>query len=131
MRRTWSKSLGLSVRILCAAAFLCFGIASQAISDERSLSPEEVAAYMLPDGTLPSLCITIPGTDGEGKIVKLGFETIGVGKTVAFVVPDVPLTDTFALTKSRTRPANVPALRHLLYPPGSGPRAPPLTGSLT
>lgn len=127
MRRRLIARVGLVVRVLSAFAFafLCFASTSQSFGDQRELSASEVAAYLLPDGSLPSLCVTIPGSSGQGKIVKLASDTLGLCKVVAFSLPAAPVITAHAAGKGSPVSGQDHPLRHLLYPPGSGPRAPP------
>ncbi len=83
---------------------------------------------MLPDGSLPSLCVTIPDGSGQGKIVKLGADSFGLHHHD--VILPVPAATAGRASGHRFRTARsriADALRHLLYPPGAGPRAPPFS----
>jgi hypothetical protein len=53
-----------SLCILCAFAFLLLGLVHRPpVADAAPIPPGEVAAYLLPDGTLPVLCL--PSTEGK------------------------------------------------------------------
>ncbi len=70
--------VGIVTRLFCAIALLSLSLVAPAEANSRALSSEEVAAFMLPDGSLPSLCVTIPDGSGQGKIVKLGADSFGL-----------------------------------------------------
>jgi hypothetical protein len=114
-------------RLLCVFAVLSFGFSSNASAGARQISPLELAAYMLPDGSVPVLCVTIPGGAGSGKLVKLHADTLAVQQPAALPAPQLGAG---LLVRSSFARWVVPAtasLHHRLYPPGSGPRAPPAT----
>ena len=118
--------LGIVTRFFCAIALLSLALSAPAEANSRALSSEEVAAYMLPDGSLPSLCVTIPDGSGQGKIVKLGADSLGLHHhDVILPVPAATAGARLVIVSERLDPASPDALRHLLYPPGAGPRAPP------
>lgn len=56
----------LGLRILCAVAFLLLGFAHKPpVVDASPIPASEIADYILPDGTLPVLCL--PSEDGTAK----------------------------------------------------------------
>lgn len=126
MLRRLSAGMGFLARIACAVALASLAFHLPAEARTRALSTVELVSYTLPDGSLPPLCVTVPDGSGQGKIVKLGSDTLGlVQKHVLpssggawqgarIMLPGVLLPE-----------GAVRTLRHLLYPPGSGPRAPP------
>lgn len=117
----------LFARILCAAAVVSIGFFAEASGSQREISAAEIAAYMLPDGTLPVLCVTIPDGNGQGKIVKLSPDTLGLHHNVALPVPGPSFEALLVTGADALLPPKATPLRHLLYPPGSGPRAPPVS----
>ncbi len=122
-RATW---MGIATRVFCAIALLSLTLAAPAEASTRALSGDEIAHYMLPDGSLPSLCVTVPDGSGQGKIVKLGASTLGLHHhDVILPVPAEPAGPQLVIVSHEMAPARPDALRHLLYPPGAGPRAPP------
>ncbi|HZG27638.1 MAG TPA: hypothetical protein VE079_04175 [Ensifer sp.] len=113
-------------RIFCAVALLSLALSAPAEANSRALSSEEIAAFMLPDGSLPSLCVTIPDGSGQGKIVKLGADSLGLHHhDVMLPMPAEAAGARLVIVAEQLDPARPDALRHLLYPPGAGPRAPP------
>jgi hypothetical protein len=111
------------MRMLCAIALMFVGFAHQ----PPAYGAEGLAQYRLPDGTVPVLCVTYKGADGKqhskthapgceacriAAAVMLPEPPTDVSEVVAFVRPDVPVPDT-------------PSFHRQLYPPNTGPRAPP------
>ena len=118
--------LEIVTRFFCAIALLSMTLAAPTEANSRALSSEEIAIYMLPDGSLPSLCVTIPDGSGQGKIVKLGASTLGLHHhDVMLPVPAETAGARVLVLSERLDPPTPEAVRHLLYPPGAGPRAPP------
>jgi hypothetical protein len=118
--------LEIVTRFFCALAFLSMTLAAPAEANSRTLSSEDVAAYMLPDGSLPSLCVTMPDGSGQGKIVKLGADSLGLHHHhIILPVPAEAAGARLVIVSERLDLPKPDALRHLLYPPGAGPRAPP------
>ena len=115
------------VRILCAIALLCVGFAHKPVVVEAALAPSEIAAYTLPDGTLPVLCL--PGDDGDGKTKShdpgTGCEVCRLASSM--VVPQP--CDTIVLALCTAIEALLPirheAFHRQLFPPNTYPRGPP------
>ena len=127
--RTVTKLRSLATRILCALALVSFGFAAPgaASGNSRALSSTEIAAFMLPDGSLPSLCVTATDGSGKGIIVKLAGDTLGMHPLAELPSPMLDGGLVFRNGSERLALVRETPLRHLLYPPGSGPRAPPAT----
>ena len=119
------KNRGMLARLLCALSLVFLGFAQPASAGPRTLSPEELAAYVLPDGTIPSLCVTLADGSGKGVIVKLGVGTLGMHSVAALPVPFADGGAAVHFVSEHLIIAKEPPLRRLLYPPGAGPRAPP------
>ena len=64
--------LGIVTRFFCAIALLSLALSAPAEANSRALSTEEVAAYMLPDGSLPSLCVTFPMAPARARSSSWG-----------------------------------------------------------
>ena len=125
MRHSMVTLRDIAIRAFCAIGLVAFGFTATANGSTRELSAHEIASYVLPDGSLPSLCVTVPDGSGQGKIVKLSADTMGLNKAVAMPMPMGSDCAHVARLDETVRPKSSIQLRHLLYPPGSGPRAPP------
>ncbi|MDP2731991.1 MAG: hypothetical protein Q8O63_02600 [Hoeflea sp.] len=123
-RRTISGT-GL-VRMLCALSLLLVAFAHKplALDDAASvISSAELAAFVLPDGTLPDLCLT--GEDDPRHAAATHCEACRIAASVDLPSPlgGYVITRWFAAAELAVlhdaRPA-YPALR-----PGASPRGPP------
>jgi len=129
MRTVSSDIRQWTVRLLCALAVVFVGFGAQpAISNSDQLTPAELAQYRLPDGTLPIFCITYRDADGKahGEVHIPGCYLCQTAP--AALLPAAPVFDYGHLPFVFARlaaPLSV-AFHRRLYPPNSGPRAPPL-----
>ncbi|MBB2754816.1 UNVERIFIED_ORG: hypothetical protein GGI57_005552 [Rhizobium aethiopicum] len=118
-----------ALRILCAAALVFIAFAHQAPNAAAGRSgPAELAQYVLPDGTLPTLCVTVSDKSDQGQHDKThshGCEACRIGASILLPAPaDVagaPIPFAVAV-ELPIRPESFP---RRLFPPNSGPRAPP------
>ncbi|TAZ47085.1 hypothetical protein ELH75_31810 (plasmid) [Rhizobium leguminosarum] len=117
------------VRFVCALALLFVGFAHQT----ASLSANEVRAsdyteYVLPDGSLPTLCITVIDSSGKehGKIGHLNpCEACRIGASILLPQPADAGSVLMGFSVAAELPRRVEILHRQLYPPNTGPRAPP------
>jgi hypothetical protein len=122
-----------TVRMLCALALLFVGFAHRppALADRTA----DFSAYLLPDGTLPSLCITV--TDGGGKdpsdhhLHGQGCEACRISASVLLPAPSDVVGVHLAYQRPVQPPQRPEAFRRQIYPPNTGPRAPPSAPILT
>jgi hypothetical protein len=64
----WINRLQLAVRIICAVGLLTIGFAHGKPAQAREgLSPEELALYALPDGSVPVICTTDDPSDWQAE----------------------------------------------------------------
>ncbi len=129
MNSIWTR-LALTLRIICAVALVSIGFAENAQAGARNIPTAELAQYVLPDGTLPELCVTLDDGSGDGKIVRLGSDTLGAHHHDA-VLPPPHAGGPYVLPNAeRVFPPRHIDIRIALHPPGCGPRAPPSKPSL-
>ncbi|MBY5357670.1 hypothetical protein HFO94_29850 [Rhizobium leguminosarum] len=118
-----------AVRVVCALALLFVGFAHQVPAFAKdSFSPVALAQYVLPDGTLPTLCITVVDDSGKehGKIGHLSpCEACRIGATILLPQPGDETGMRIGFTVATELPRRVEILHRQLYPPNTGPRAPP------
>ena len=117
-----------AVRIMCALALLFVGFAHQFPAFAKdSLSPAALAEYVLPDGTLPTLCVTVDGTSKEhGKVGHLNpCEACRINASVLLPQPAdaTGVRIGFIVLVELSRRGEL--LHRQLYPPNTRPRAPP------
>jgi hypothetical protein len=112
------------LRVICVFALVMIGFAHRPVAaDPVKL---QFAAYILPDGTLPTLCLNEAPTQPEkGVLYNHGCEACRL--SAAILLPEPPSIAAQAAefaTVARTIERQY-ELELALYPPSSGPRAPP------
>jgi hypothetical protein len=116
------------VRMTCAIALLLVGFAHQAPSfAKNALAPAEFAEYVLPDGTLPVICVAgkAGGMHKHEKAQMHGCDACRIGASVLLPVPeDSGTKHIWPLTAARQVWDTEISPRRIL-PPNTGPRAPP------
>lgn len=122
------------MRILCTLALVFVGFAHQvpALAGDQ-LSSEELAQYVLPDGSLPTLCVTVTDDTGRGhgKIGHLtGCEACRISASVVLPTPADVVGAHIGFTVAVELPRRAEAFYRRLFPPNTRPRAPPPIQSL-
>lgn len=116
------------VRILCAVALLSVGFAhTPAVASAAELTTLELAQYRLPDGTLPVICVTERTPDGKehGKTFMPGCEACRISAAILLPTPSTDIFEHLAFVREDIVVVRREAYHRQLYPPNSGPRAPP------
>lgn len=122
----------MAVHALCMLALFAVGFAHKVPEASASpLTPSEIAAYTLPDGTLPVLCISDQAVsdhdhDQDHKHKPdSGCEACRISASVMLPLP----ADTVGLVAKLDRTLTFPRLQQpllaRLFPPNTAPRAPP------
>lgn len=119
-----TKQMERWMRILCAIALLSVGFAHKPLN-AFAAQASEIASYQLPDGSVPDLCSVDASDNSKGRMTDHGCDACLVSAST--VLPAAPANATEIIRVSSVisineRPESV---RHRLYPPNSGPRAPP------
>ncbi|MCV9947587.1 hypothetical protein [Rhizobium sp. BT-175] len=128
MANTGSKS-SKWVRILCAFALFCVGFAHQVPRLQAyEISISELAQYVLPDGTIPVLCLPAE-EDGKSHPRGLAYgkscEACRLaGSTILPAPPSSSIGPIEMLLAVSFRP-NVNVVSRRLFPPNAAPRASP------
>ena len=86
MRRTGLKAT-LFLRMLCALSLVLLGLAHQAPQAAASEGYDS-SAYVLPDGTVASLCVTVKDADGKTVAFKPNCEACRLSASVLLPTPD-------------------------------------------
>jgi hypothetical protein len=113
--------------MLCALALLFVGFAHQ----PPSLAGENksYAAYRLPDGTMPSLCITLVGKDGKDsgdhRLHVPNCEACRINAAVLLPAPGDATGAQPVYELPELPHWKAEAFHRQIYPPNTGPRAPP------
>lgn len=132
VRKRIFRTTRLLVRILCAIALLSVGFAHRPAVSAAELTPLELAQYRLPDGTLPVLCVTERTPDGKehSKAYMPGCEACRISATILLPTPPTDICEHLAFVREDVVVARSETFRRQLYPPNSGPRAPPALRTL-
>lgn len=120
------------LRILCAIALVCVGFAHRMPVAIASPSPQELAAYALPDGTMPVLCIT--QEDGsahkQGSLADKSCDACRLSASTDLPQPAVLAMPTLKPVRESIVPVRFEAFTRQLFPPNAAPRAPPAVSLL-
>ncbi|TXI03671.1 MAG: hypothetical protein E6Q76_13500 [Rhizobium sp.] len=117
------------MRLLCAIALISVGFVHHpAVSIAAEPSSREFAQYRLPDGSLPVICTTERTPDGKehGKTHMPGCEACRISAAAILPAPQSELCDRLSYERQDMVIPSQESFRRELYPPNSGPRAPPL-----
>ncbi|MFN3718280.1 MAG: hypothetical protein ACK4UW_05165 [Rhizobium rhizophilum] len=121
-------SFDRAIRMICVVALVLLGLAHRPVAAPApQLSPDEIAALMLPDGSLPELCL--PSDDGKGKphTAASDCEACRISAAVLLPAPADAVGKRMTMTASVVLPQPAEAHFRQLFPPDTHPRAPPVT----
>ena len=117
---TWAACL----RMLCAVALLFVGFAHQPVSASAP-SALELVQYILPDGTIPDLCLD-GMVDGKTKhVMPIKCEACRIGSAILLPAPADLAGAMLAFRRISALPLVEEALHSKRERPGAPPRAPP------
>ncbi|MBX5161028.1 MULTISPECIES: hypothetical protein [unclassified Rhizobium] len=126
MRPTGLKAT-LFLRMLCALSFALLGLAHQppqAVASEGY----HAAAYMLPDGSFASLCVTVKDADGKTASFKPNCEACRLSATVILPAPDAGSWLERKLASLVNSPIETAAVTGARAVSRANSRAPPILG---
>jgi hypothetical protein len=126
MQNIWND-WRLAVRILCALALVFVAFAHQPVSASPA-SAIDLAAYTLPDGSVPVLCLDGEVDQGAHKSSWHGNGCEACRLSVSVILP-VPLTaSSLKIEPVQSLAVKREAIRiaRSLFPPSAPPQAPPL-----
>jgi hypothetical protein len=121
-------SVDRAIRMICVIALILLGLAHRPLATSApQLSPQEIAALTLPDGTMPELCL--PSAEGKGKAHAMpsNCEACRISAAALLPAPGDATGIRLPLTASVKLPQPAEAHYRQLFPPDSHPRAPPVT----
>jgi hypothetical protein len=86
----------------------------------------DMTAYLLPDGTLPVICVDGKADDKPEKMAYHGCDACRLSASILLAEPPVAM-----VRIAHSAPADLAAIRRIflpqrLYPPNARPRAPPV-----
>lgn len=116
-------TIGFALRLFCAALLIALGFAHRPMA--APAVPMDMTAYMLPDGTIPTLCLADHDADMPAKDMAPRCEACRISS--AAVLP-MPSCEASAIAPATERVAFVAAperFHRLAFPPNAPPRGPP------
>lgn len=129
MKRLGHRFEQWAVRILCALALVSVGFAHQLPATiGGGGGPTDYAAYALPDGSLPTICVTV--TDDTGKAShdhadNHGCEACRISATAMLPSPADTAGAPVGYAVAEAPPLQAVVFHRHPFPPNTGPRAPP------
>ena len=118
------KNMAKALRILCAIALLSVGFAHKPVLAFAAPAPQSVA-FQLPDGSFADLCTVHDGDQHKGKMTDHGCEACRLSASILMPTPPVQAGEILRISADVLVFERPESVRHRLYPPNSGPRAPP------
>ncbi|WP_338012481.1 hypothetical protein [Rhizobium sp. Root708] len=116
------------MRIVCALALVFVGFAHQLPALAASPAPGDFSAFVLPDGALPTLCVTVSSETGKAhpdKAHMSGCEACRISAAVILPMPsELGGIRSDVLLKAEL-PMRAVVIARKLLTPNTGPRAPP------
>jgi hypothetical protein len=115
-------SLAKAVRLLCVLCLVMIGFAHKPV---ESASTGSIPVYVLPDGSVASICI--PGDPGKSptKASSHGCDACRLSSTALLPTPHDHCGQPLAYAQIVKVQQRQYRLVRQIYPPSSGPRAPP------
>lgn len=118
---------GAWVRIMCALALFCIGLAHKPpVIVAEQIPVSELANYVLPDGTVAILCLPGQGDDGKSHILGSGCEACRLSGSMILPSPPTCAGEQMALVLAVVIPPPIENIHRQTFPPNAAPRAPPL-----
>jgi hypothetical protein len=122
------------LRMACAMALLCVGFAHQAPAFAKgALIPAELAAYVLPDGTTPVICVADPApwSHGNDKAHVHGCEACRIQGALLMPAPGCDGGARLRFEATAAMVLSAVVFSRPPFSPSRGARAPPRSASLS
>jgi hypothetical protein len=103
------QRLNIFMRMMIVVALTMIGFAHKPVMAGSLPASIEYAAYTLPDGTLPVICITVSGDEDMGSTAKGGMAAYGCDAcrlAATILVPEPPTVNVSAVEFPRKRCAH-------------------------
>lgn len=128
-----NRAIGIverAIRIILALLLIMVGMAHQPPSGVGNAATHGVAAYVLPDGTVPELCVTTEdgGIAHHGGVATC--EACLIASATLLPVPVDLVGRRMLVALNMSAPVRNDAGYRRLFPPNTAPRAPPVPDSL-
>lgn len=122
VQRDWRKA----VRLLSAVALILLAFAHKPVVVAQ-YSPAELAAFALPDGSLPVLCLPSGAEHDDGKYAHdAPCDACRISSASLLAVPECDFGPRLLAAHFSLPLPDVPLLRHEAFPPAAPPQAPPI-----
>ncbi|MCF3638530.1 hypothetical protein LXM94_00925 [Rhizobium sp. TRM95111] len=118
---TWA----ICLRMLCAVALVFVGLAHRPVAAAPA-TPLELAAYVLPDGTIADLCVGDAVGGGKKHAANHGCEACRIAGALLLPQPADFTGRVLAYRIVADRPLVEAVRGDSRYQPGAPPRAPPV-----
>lgn len=116
------------MRLVCAIALLFAGFAHQVPVIEKDGVKIDVAEYVLPDGTLPIFCITDNGDPAQKHKMRMeGCQACHLNASILLPAPADVQGSAVSFIAAVAAPFRMTMFIRPLFPPNTGPRAPPVS----
>lgn len=126
--RGFELSFDRAIRMICVIALVLLALAHRpAVPSTPQLSPQEIAALTLPDGSLPELCLPTEDGKAKGHTASSDCEACRIAASALLPAPADAVGIRMPLIAAVTLPQPAEAHYRQLFPPDSHPRAPPIT----
>lgn len=121
------RQKGLWLRLLCAVALLFLSFAHRPLLSSASPEPPDLAAYVLPDGKVPVICITIDAGADKKQMPGKGEGCEACRLAASADIPARPVVPEPSLRPVRDVAPVIRTfvLSQRMVPPNAAPRAPP------
>jgi hypothetical protein len=123
-----AKTWHFWLRMMCVALLLSLGFSHAPYAS--AVEPTDVAAYTLPDGTVPVICY---GADEDGtgkKMVDHGCEACRLSSSIAMPLPSESTGEIVRIELGRLAIVAPEQFHRLIFPPSAAPRAPPVAPAI-
>jgi hypothetical protein len=117
----FGKTSGLALRLFCAMLLVALGFAHR----PASAMPAAISAYMLPDGSLPTICIPQNEDSKSGKEMGQRCEACRIAGAVALPSPPCASAKIAPVSERAAFAFTAERFHRLNFPPNAPPRGPP------
>ncbi len=116
----------VAVRMLCAIALLSVGFAHKVpVVFPAEVAAADLAAYVLPDGTLPDICLTTEHGSDQDHAYSGDCEACRLGASILLPQPADMVGERIALAGGPLFEPRRTVVPRLILAPNASPRAPP------
>jgi hypothetical protein len=119
-----ATSLAKAVRLLCVLCLVMIGFAHKPV---EAAAAGNIPVYVLPDGSVAEICNPGDHDKSPAKAENHGCDACRLSSTALLPTPNDHRSQPLAYAQIVKVQERQYRLARQIYPPSSGPRAPPLT----